>query len=518
MAASSGTTTRPPALLTLVGLLTIGAMVAMPLIAGAPDGGQVASWVKFAGRFHPVLLHLPIGIVSLAIVLEGARIFSKDKPNSGAGSLVLGLGAASAVVAVIAGFLLYHGGGYEGSATAERHLWGGIVFASAMIVTFLAKAWTDAAGGGAWLYKLALLSSSGVMAYASHDGGTLTHGEGYLTDEAPAPIRKMLGLPVKEEKGGENGSPAKPVAEQVAYTDIVAPILERRCVACHNPDKIKGKLRMDTYELLLKGGKEGPAIEPGNAAKSNIIIRAELPRDDEESMPPDGKTPLNANELTVIKWWLNSGADPKKTITELSAPADVLEAIGKLETVSVSVKTGVTKAEIPGEEAPHAPAPSGPDAALKKQLAGFAKDFPGSLTFESQQSSAVTFTAVSLRGNLDDKGFEKLSPVLKHFVTADLSATKITDKSVALLAGAENLRMIRLSETGVTDAAIDTLVKLPKLESVNLYGTAVTDAGVSKLTVLPNLKRLYLWQTKVTPAAIEELKKKLPKCEIVTGV
>jgi hypothetical protein len=194
----------------------------------------------------------------------------------------------------------------------------------------------------------------------------------------------------------------------------------------------------------------------------------------------------------------------------------VLEAIGKLE--PVSLKTGVAKVELPGDAAPHAPAPAGPDQDLKKQLAGFAKDFPGSLTFESQQSSAVTFTAVSLRGNLDDKVFEKLSPVLKHFVTADLSATKVTDKSVALLAGSENLRMIRLSETGVTDAAIDTLVKLPKLESVNLYGTAVTDAGVSKLTVLPNLKHLYLWQTKVTPAAIEELKKKLPKCEIVTGV
>ncbi len=516
MAASSGTTTRPPALLTLVGLLTIGSMVAMPLLAGSPDGEQVAGWVKFLGRFHPVLLHLPIGIVSLALILEIARVFSKDKPNSGAGSLVLGLGAASAVVAVIAGFLLYHGGGYEGSETAARHLWGGIIFASAMIVTFLAKAWTDAAGGGVWLYKLALLGSSGVMAFASHDGGTLTHGEGYLTDEAPAPIRKLLGLPVKEEKGGEKGEPAKPVGEQVVYSEVVMPILERRCVACHNPDKIKGKFRMDTYELLVKGGKEGPGIELGNAAKSNIIIRAELPRDDDESMPPDGKTPLNANELAVIKWWLNSGGDPKKTVAELSAPADVLEAIGKLQ--PVSLKTGVAKVEIPGDEAPHAAAPTGPDAALKKQLAGFAKDFPGSLTFESQQSSAVTFTAVSLRGNLDDKAFEKLSPVLKHFVTADLSATKVTDKSVAMLAGSENLRMIRLSETAVTDAAIDTLITLPKLESVNLYGTAVTDAGVAKLAVLPNLKHLYLWQTKVTPAAIEELKKKLPKCEIVTGV
>ncbi len=514
MADSARTSTRPPALLTLVGLLTIAAMVAMPLLAGAPDAEHVADWVKFIGPFHPVVLHLPIGIVSLALVLEVAGVFSKNKPNSGAGSLVLGLGAASAVVAVIAGFLLYQGGSYEQTDVLGRHLWGGIIFASAAIVTFLAKAWTDAAGGGSWLYKLSLLGTSGVMAFSSHDGGTLSHGPDFLTKNAPAPIRKLLGLPVKEGKGKEGGA-ARPVAEQVVYTDVVAPILENRCVSCHNPDKTKGKLRMDTYELLVKGGKEGPAIEPGNAAKSNIIIRAELPRDDEESMPPDGKTPLNAQELSVIKWWLNSGADPAKTVADLKAPADILDAIAKLE--PVSLKTGTAKTEAPGHEAPHGTPAAGPDPDLKKTLAGFAKDFPGSLTFESQQSSAVTFTAVSLRGNLDDKGFEKLTPVLKHFVTADLSATKVTDKSVALLSGSENLRMIRLSETQVTDAAIETLITLPKLESVNLYGTAVTDAGVAKLASLPNLKRLYLWQTKVTPAGIDALKKKIPNCQIVTG-
>jgi len=508
---ASRTSTRPPALLTLVGFLTICAMVSMPLLAGAPNAEHVADWVKFLGPFHPVVLHLPIGIVSLALFLEFASLFSRDKRNSGAGSLVLGLAAASAVLAVLAGFLLYQGGSYEQSEVLGRHLWGGIIFASAMIATYIAKAWTDAAGGGTWLYKLSLIASFGIMTYSSHDGGTITHGEGFLTKNAPASIRKVLGLP--EGENGIKAKPTKPVAEQVVYTDIVSPILEHRCMACHNPNKVKGKLRMDTYELLVKGGKEGSGIEPGNAAKSRIIIRAELPRDDEESMPPDGKTPLNAQELAVIKWWLNSGADPAKTVSELKAPEDLLEAIAKLE--PVSLKGGSTKIE---DVVPHAAAPTGPDPELKKTLAGFAKDFPGSLTFESQQSSAVTFTAVSLRGTLDDQGFEKLSPVMKHLVTADLSATKVTDKGVALLSSAENLRMIRLSETPVTDAAIDTLVKLSKLESVNLYGTAVTDAGVSKLSALPNLKRLYLWQTKVTPAAIEELKKKLPNCEIVNGI
>ena len=46
----------------------------------------------------------------------------------------------------------------------------------------------------------------------------------------------------------------------------------------------------------------------------------------------------------------------------------------------------------------------------------------------------------------------------------------------------------------------------------------MSDAGVAKLAAMPNLKRLYLWQTAVTPATVEALKKKLPECEIITGL
>jgi hypothetical protein len=161
--------------------------------------------------------------------------------------------------------------------------------------------------------------------------------------------------------------------------------------------------------------------------------------------------------------------------------------------------------------------PAGPDDALAASVIALSKEFPGALSFESQQSALLTFTAVSLRGNLDDALFKKLESLTPQLVTVDLSATKVTDQAVAQLAGAKNLRLIRLAETGITDAAIDTLLKLPSLESINLYGTKVTDTGVSKLSALPNLKRLYLWQTAVTPAAIKALKEQLPGCEIITG-
>lgn len=494
-----------PWALTLFGFAAAGGLIAMPFLAGPPDGEKIPDIVRFLGHFHPVVLHLPIGVFALILFQELGAILGKRGGESGGTPLFpLFFGAASAIVAVLAGFLLYHGEvQFRGNSLADRHLWGGLIFAVAAVVTFILKAWTVALNGNPAFYRLLLFASVGVMGFASHDGASLTHGEDYLTEYAPEPIRSLLGT----DKPEAAPAPVKATGEQVVYADIVAPILERRCVQCHKEGKSKGKFRMDTYEFLVKGGKEGPGLEPGNAAESNILIRMNLPMDDEEHMPPDGKPDIEDPEIAVLTWWIDNGADPKKLLPAFDVPAPIKAAIAK---VAVIASAGVAESAAPAHF-------SGPDEALKSSVAGLSKQFPGALTFESQQSALLTFTAVSLRGNFDDAGFNPLAPVLPHLVTVDLSATKITDQTVSKLSSATHLRLIRLSETGVTDAAIDTLLKLPSLESINLYGTKVTDAGVSRLSTLPNLKRLYLWQTAVTPAAVKTLKEKLPDCEIITG-
>jgi uncharacterized membrane protein len=513
--ATQPTTRRRPYGLTFFGLLAIAGLVSMPIVAGPPGGRELPDIVRFLGHFHPAVLHLPIGVFILILFQElGLIFFRRGRENAGTSLFPLFFGAASAILAVIAGFLLYqgHGDDYAGQDLAERHLWGGLVFAVAAVLTFIVKAWTvSLAANPAW-YRLLLFGSVGVMGVASHDGASLTHGSDYLTKYAPDPLREVLGLEPKEKKDKPGAAPDAAPADPVVYANIVAPILERRCVQCHKPGKIKGKLRMDTFEMLVKGGSEGPAIEPGSAAKSNIVVRIELPEDDDERMPPDGKPGLNADELAVLKWWLDSGADPAKTLSQLSPPAEIQAALAKLDKAPK---------EMPKETAAgHADAPkpaAAVDESLKTTVSDLSKQFPGALSFESQQSPLVTFTAVSMRGKLDDETFGKLAPVVSNLVTVDLSATKITDKSVAALGAAPKLRQVRLAETAVTDAAIDSLVKIPSLESVNFYGTKVTDAGIAKLAALPNLKRLYVWQTAVTPAGIEALKQKLPGCEIISG-
>lgn len=493
--------------LTLFGLLVVAGLLLMPVLAGAPDGDKMPDVVRFFGRFHPVILHLPIGMLTLVMVMEFGRIIFRKASSST--TMPMFFAAASAVVAVIFGFLLYQGGGYEGSALAERHLWGGIIFACLVIASFLVKIWADAFTITPWAFRGMLLLTCGIMGAASHDGASITHGEGYLTDYAPDSIRKALGM--KPKGGGGETKAAKPLDEQVVYTDIVAPIFEQKCYQCHNAEKMKGKLRMDTYELLVKGGKEGPAIEPGNPAKSNVVVRIEMPVEEEKHMAPKGKPQIDKNELAVIKWWLQTGASQDATFASLKPTEEVKTAIASM-VPAVDLEAQAKVSEKAKQDA------SKKRDELKGVLDKVQKEFPGAVQFESRDSSALTFTAVSMRAKFGDAQLKQLQSVLPHLISADLSATEITDQSAGLLAGASSIKSLRLAETKVTDASIESLKKLHSLESLNLYGTAVTDAGILKLSELSNLKSLYLWQTKVTPAGIEALQKKLPKCKIIQGV
>ncbi len=501
--------------LTLFGLLVIASLAVLPFWAGPPPEAGMPDLVKFFGRFHPVVLHLPIGMLLLVLLLETGRLFSRKK--SGNSTLVaMFFTAVSAVVATLLGFLLYYSMPDYNKDLAERHLYGGIIFACGTVAAFIVKVWVDVAGGrGAFLYWLLLLASTGVMGFASHDGASLTHGSGYLTDYAPNPVREVLGLPVTEPKEPDAPAPivVKPPSERGIYADIIVPILDQKCYSCHSEAKrnVKGRYRMEEYDLLLKGGKEGDGIIPGDSKASNMIVRIELPVDDEEHMPPEDKTDLEDHEVAILKWWIDQGAPKDAKLAEVEVPDAIKEAIDKLVPPEVlAQQKAAAEEEVKREEAKR--------DSVKAEVERLRKEFPAALNFESQTSSGLVFTAVSMRKEFGDDDLAKLAPVLPAVVSLDLSASTVTDKGAALLSSAVELKSLRLAETALTDAGVEALAKLPKLESLNLYGTQVGNEGLMKLTSLPNLKKLYLWQTKVEPDAVEEFRKALPDCEVVMGL
>ncbi len=98
-------------------------------------------------------------------------------------------------------------------------------------------------------------------------------------------------------------------AEAPDFAKEIAPILEASCVKCHCEAKTKGKLRMDTKELAMKGGKNAKLIVPGKSAESAMIKALLLDPEDDDAMPPEGKAPRpDAAQIEILKKWIDGGA------------------------------------------------------------------------------------------------------------------------------------------------------------------------------------------------------------------
>jgi len=118
--------------------------------------------------------------------------------------------------------------------------------------------------------------------------------------------------------------------EPVDYAAKIAPIFEARCVDCHAGDDADGEFSLETYELLLKGGKEGKAIEPGKAEES-LMVKFLEGRSGKEGknkfMPPGKKEHCTPEEIAVIRQWIDGGAKPPAVQEK---PLDVLAKLPKI--------------------------------------------------------------------------------------------------------------------------------------------------------------------------------------------
>jgi WD40 repeat protein len=110
----------------------------------------------------------------------------------------------------------------------------------------------------------------------------------------------LLGLP----------APLRSDDDKPEFGKDIQPILKAHCLACHTHGQVKGELRLDTVELMLKGGENGPALVKGDAAKS--LLYQVVAGKEELVMPPKknkvGATPLNAKEIDLLKCWIDAGA------------------------------------------------------------------------------------------------------------------------------------------------------------------------------------------------------------------
>lgn len=272
---------------------------------------------QFFGRFHPVLVHLPIGFLVVAAALEVLAKRPRFKELRAAVRTILVLAALAAWPSAACGWLLAGAGDYD-ARLLLWHRWSGIALAVLATALPLLRGRTYGAG---------LVLMLATLAVAGHLGGSLTHGADYLTRYAPAFVRKWMGA-------GATAAPMPQAAgnpmEREIFSGILQPIVNRYCVGCHGPEKTKANLRMDSYEAMLLGGKHGPVFTPGNAAKSVMMHFTGLPLEDDDHMPPAGKPQPSADELVIVKWWINAGAPTNHTVAQLNPPSEIQRAIEAL--------------------------------------------------------------------------------------------------------------------------------------------------------------------------------------------
>ena len=100
--------------------------------------------------------------------------------------------------------------------------------------------------------------------------------------------------------------------KQVSYKMDIEPLFKKSCVNCHGPDKRpKGKFRIDTRALALKGGSEGVAIIPGKSDKSPLtyyityqVVDYEMPPADKQEKYPK----LTKEQVSLVRAWIDQGA------------------------------------------------------------------------------------------------------------------------------------------------------------------------------------------------------------------
>ncbi|MEO5601969.1 MAG: DUF1549 domain-containing protein [Cyclobacteriaceae bacterium] len=265
---------------------------------------------QFLGRLHPMIVHFPIGLLIVALILECFTINRKKPELRSAINIVLIIGAISAVVAVILGWFLEEQDQYSGSILTI-HRWSGMATAalSVMTVGLLRYIVRNQQWNLLKTYRAILTLTVVGVFLAGHFGASLTHGPDFLTSVLPwnstedFPRNPDFDLAQFTVAGNQSLDKSR----QADLNLEVRSIFAHNCYKCHSAEKIKGELRLDKKEFVMKGGESGAVIAVGRPEKSEMIRRLLLPRDDEESMPPKGKK-LTEQEIATLQFWIKAGA------------------------------------------------------------------------------------------------------------------------------------------------------------------------------------------------------------------
>ncbi|KAA9036408.1 hypothetical protein FW778_19060 [Ginsengibacter hankyongi] len=443
---------------------------------------------EFIGRFHVLLVHLPIGFLLIGLLLQWISSTEKYNVSKEVITVIIFCGMIAAIFSCITGYLLSLSGDYD-EGLVGWHMWMGISVAS---ISFLLYVRIKFGQIDIW-YKVLSVALLVAITITGHLGGSLTHGSDYLT----APLSDSTDSVVIPRKIIPN------IEEANVYGDVIQPMLQTRCYSCHGAKKQKNNLRLDDPQWILKGGKHG-AILNSNPEESKLLKRILLPREDDDHMPPKQKPQLNEKEIALIHWWIDEGADFNKKVKDLKQLELIKPYLLELQSDHAEEKKAIPI--IPTEPV---------EKADEKNLQPLIDK--GAIIIPVSKNSNYLMANFVSAINITDEDIKLLRSIRKQLAWLKLNDTGISDSALSVIGQCTNLTLLQLNNTKITDKGLGLIKSLNKLQSLSLVGTKVTAKGVIQLQSIKGLQSIYLYQTGVNKNDWPALKKAFPKTEIDSG-
>jgi mono/diheme cytochrome c family protein/uncharacterized membrane protein len=522
------------------------------------------NYAEIIGRFHPLIVHLPIGILTLGLLLAAVSRIEKYAMLRPAVSFTLFWGAAGSIGSCVLGYLLSLSGEYNADLLF-KHQWTGIGLAVAATGVWalyrFPKADLSFTKGISWILTTSLLVVAG------HYGGSLTHGENYLTElffkkkkekivashasdstqivqnqivinenkipnevlsleksnvlQVEKSLKQVQNLPQNAKNTVEVRNPdafgkgppppilttkeeSKPI---MAYQELIQPILEQRCYSCHGSNKSKADLRLDSPEAIQKGGENGSILTAGNPQKSTLYSYLVLPEEDDMHMPPSGKPQLTTEQINLIHVWIEKGGSFDKAMSFSKTGTSVTPSVFQPK----SVKSAVTNPPVSVPQSSNFKENIAPKETAKLQK-GEIQTFVIDRKSEDKESiilkqkveevNAQTLQKFTEQRIIVAKFGEKTEHVMANFVNVKNYNSEYLDNLKTI----ENqLVRLKLSNQPVKDDDLKKVAILKNITRLNLEKTLITDAGLAHLKDMPNLEQLNIYGTNITDKGLAHL-------------
>ena len=436
------------------------------------------AWLQVLGRMHPLLLHFPIAVLILYAVwvIVGKKPTSEAAPEQLQPDDLLLVGYFTAALSALMGLLLSKEGGYSADSLFW-HKWAGASTAFVALAWFtFRKRWNS----HAILSKAIPGGMVILITLAGHQGANITHGENFVL----APV-----TPKMDPK-------SVPFEEAIVFDHLVQPILEEKCMSCHNSRKAKGELVMESAETLRAGGKNGLLWDSLNYEASLLLERIHLPESTEEHMPPEGKTQLTDEEKDILEAWIQAGAPFESLVAETATNGPLYEiALSKF-----SENTSRAYAFEPAEQ----------------KVVESLNSFYRIVTPVAANSPALAVTFLSQEAFRGEQ-LKELSSIAGQVVEISLNKMPLKDEDLAYLSSFENLEVLQVNFTDISDEGISNLKGLSHLKELAVSGTAVSPEGITQLKGLESLKKVFIWNTSIDKTDIPGLLDDFPAVSFESG-